>query len=131
MNDFNVTREDNAYDNRVELHCHTNMSFKDGIATADEIVSQAFKFGHKAIAITDHGSVRAYPEIANAVKRIKKEGGDINIKGEDLCEYHNIYTAMILAKECLARGIKFLPTDIENSDPDNYIPENGNIRIPL
>ena len=77
MNDFNVTKEDNAYDNRVELHCHTNMSFKDGIATADEIVSQAFKFGHKAIAITDHGSVRAYPEIANAVKRIKKEGGDI------------------------------------------------------
>lgn len=77
MNGFNETRKDDAYDKRVELHCHTNMSFKDGVATADEIIWQAFKFGHKAIAITDHGSVRVYPEIANAVKRIKKEGGNI------------------------------------------------------
>ena len=77
MPSSNETRKDDAYYKRVELHCHTNMSFKDGIATADEIISQAFKFGHKAIAITDHGSVRAYPEIANAVKRIKKEGKNI------------------------------------------------------
>lgn len=54
-----------------------------------------------------------------------------SIKGEDSCEYKNIYTAMIAAKECIARGIEFLPPDVEKSDPDNYIPENGNIRIPL
>lgn len=77
MNGFNETRKDDAYDKRVELHCHTNMSFKDGVATADEIISQAYKFGHKAVTITDHGSVRAYPEIANAVKKISKEGGNI------------------------------------------------------
>ncbi len=77
MPSSNETRKDDAYDKRVELHCHTNMSFKDGVATADEIIRQAFNFGHKAIAITDHGSVRAYPEIANAVKRIKKEGKNI------------------------------------------------------
>ncbi len=77
MPSSNETRKDNAYYKRVELHCHTNMSFKDGVATAYETIYQAFKFGHKAIAITDHGSVRAYPEIANAVKRINKEGGNI------------------------------------------------------
>ncbi|MBQ8649115.1 MAG: PHP domain-containing protein [Clostridia bacterium] len=73
----NKIRKDEASEKRVELHCHTNMSFKDGTATADEIIMQACKFGHKAIAITDHGSVRAYPEIYNAVKRIRKEGGNI------------------------------------------------------
>lgn len=54
-----------------------------------------------------------------------------SIKGEDSYKYKHIYTAMIAAKECIARGIKFLPPDIEKSDRDNYIPENGNIRIPL
>ena len=54
-----------------------------------------------------------------------------SIKGEDSYKYKNIYTAMIAAKECIARGIVFLPPDIEKSDRDNYIPENGNIRIPL
>ena len=75
MSDLNKTNEFNSYEQRVELHCHTNMSFKDGISTAEEIVNQAFKFGHRAVAVTDHGTVRAYP--------------------------------------------------------DNYIPENNNIRIPL
>ena len=54
-----------------------------------------------------------------------------NIKGEESVGYRNIYDAMTVAKECIARGINFLPSDIEKSDLDNYIPEDGNIRIPL
>ena len=77
MTCYSANRKDEAIEKRVELHCHTNMSFKDGVATAEEIIMQAHKFGHKAVAVTDHGSVRAYPEIANAVERLRRVGENI------------------------------------------------------
>lgn len=67
-------RMDNAAEKRVELHCHTKMSKMDGLTPMEGLVEQAIRWGHKALAITDHGVVQAFPFCFDAA-----EGSDLKL----------------------------------------------------
>lgn len=88
--DFTTTRMDTAPHKRVELHCHTKMSDMDGVSEAKAIVKRAFKWGHRAIAITDHGVVQSFTD-ANHVwddlwkeeKKKREQAGDAHPDKQD------------------------------------------------
>ena len=67
---------DEETEKRVELHAHTMMSQMDGVADEVKLVKQAMKWGHKAIAITDHNGVQAFPHVYNLVRDYNKGKDD-------------------------------------------------------
>ena len=79
--DNRSVRNDLSLHKRVELHCHTKMSDMDGVSYAKDIIKQAISWGHKAIAITDHGVVQAFTEAYHTMQDLEFK---YNKKGEKL-----------------------------------------------
>ncbi len=73
-------KQDTAEHKRVELHLHSNMSEMDGVCEVKDLISQAFDYGHKAVAITDHMVVQAFPQAQSACGACRKKDPERDFK---------------------------------------------------
>ena len=73
ISDFTESRKDTAPKKRVELHCHTKMSDMDGVTEVRDLLKRAHDWGHKALAITDHGVVQSFPDANHYIETLDKD----------------------------------------------------------
>ena len=119
---------DNAEVKRVELHLHSNMSNLDGINKIEDYIAQALRWGHKAIAVTDHGNVQAFPDAQAAVK-----GKDIKmIYGVELNMVDTDFTSAFNVTSMPLDDMTYVSFDLETtglSQIDDHITEFGAVKI--
>ena len=113
---------------RVELHLHSTMSNQDGVTSMKDYCKYAKALGHKAIAVTDHGVVQAFPAAQNAAK----EAGIKMIYG---CEFYMIDEPLIYTKnesDIELNNANFVVLDLETtglSSRYDKIMEFGAVRV--
>ena len=121
-------RMDNAPEKRVELHMHTQMSQMDGMTSATALIKRAIKWGHKAVAITDHGVVQAFPEAKKAIK-----DSDIKVLyGVEAYLSPDRFTSVINPGDQLLKDVTYSVLDIETtglSKNTDKITEFGIIKV--
>ncbi len=123
---------DNAPVKRVELHMHTKMSAMDGMSEAADLVARAAAWGHKAVAITDHGVVQAFPDAMNAAAKCRKKGQDIKILYGVEAYYINDSIPVVAGDAAESLDGAFIVFDIETtglSAAKERITEIGAVRL--
>lgn len=113
-------RKDLASAKRVELHLHTKMSGMDGVCDVKEIFEQAGRWGHKAVAVTDHGVVQAFPDAYEAARKsgVKVIYGVEGYLVDTPNEQAPIYHIVILAKDLV--GLKNLYKVVSSSHTHHF-----------
>ncbi len=120
------TRMDNSIDKRVELHMHSKMSTLDGVSEVKDLVKTAISWGHKAIAITDHGNVQAFPDAMHAA------GDKIKVIYGVECYLVNDSTGVVSGFSDSTLDDEFVVFDIETtglSAAKDAITEIGAVKI--
>ena len=77
---FKETREDRSPEKRVELHLHTRFSDMDALTDVGKVIDRAVKWGHRAMAITDHGVVQGFPDAFHKLQDLKGKDPDLDFK---------------------------------------------------
>ena len=109
-------RMDNAEEKRVELHLHTQMSQMDAVTSATDLIKCAIRWGHKAIAITDHGVSQSFPEAKKAAK-----DSDIKvIYGVEAYLAPDNVTSVYDAKDQKIDDVTYCVLDIETTGISRY-----------
>jgi DNA polymerase-3 subunit alpha (Gram-positive type) len=126
--DFREKRYDNSPEKRIELHCHTKMSDMDGVTDAATLVKRAYSWGWKAIAITDHGVVQAFPEANHVIEDIdgkyrdkyKKEHPDAT--KEEIKAQHDPFKVIYGMEAYIVDDLKGVAVDSKGQSlDDNYV----------
>ena len=104
-----IERKDKSENKRVELHAHTKMSTLDALIPPETLVKTAYKWGHKAIAVTDHANVQAYPNVM--------------LEAEKLEDFKVIYGIENYFVDDTARVLfgENLEIDLKNAFDDEYV----------
>ena len=120
--DDRVGREDHAARKRVELHCHTKFSDMDGVSDVADIVKRAYKWGHPAIAITDHGVVQALAEVFHPWQDLLKEAQKEAQERGEVLNRQDFFKVIIGSEIYLVDDLKKIVTDPKNQSlRDSYV----------
>ena len=113
-------RQDTAIgEKRVELHLHTTMSSMDALTDVGAAVKQAAAWGHRAIAITDHGCAQSFPDAMKAASKAKVAGTEENIKVIYGCEGYYVNDVddriVVHGNQDMTFGQQFVAFDLETT----------------